>query len=389
MRVIETLKRLFISHSSTDKALVDRLAADLRRKGVEVWSYFDGLTPGTPDWEAAVRNAIDQSFALLLVASPASRQSPYVRSEVLLAEAKKIPIYAVWAAGQQWIDSVPMSLAHVQYQDIRSENYDEGLRVLMKEMDRVRMTLPNHFLYKEYHRCFDDWRVLRLEARELAIELSEVRGETVYVGSKPLPDGFIAIMLTPQSDIASISQSSDAIALRPTAFACTYEMIDAIFMEYLHASYPPLTYGQTWFLRTDYDSYRRFVLPWSWITNNEPLAGWTTLMAEPPSFYGIVTGVRWTVSAKKPEYPVVLTANDQETLDAMKQMKFMGKAKRLNAIEYVPPVAAEVMRFGLMEFFDDTDDFLKARGGAGRILALKEPRCEEVRELIGRYSHKH
>jgi hypothetical protein len=80
MPVIDTLKRLFISHSSTDKGFVDRLAADLRQQGVEPWVYFEGLTPGTADWEAAVRNAIDQSFALLLVASPASRQSPYVRS---------------------------------------------------------------------------------------------------------------------------------------------------------------------------------------------------------------------------------------------------------------------------------------------------------------------
>ena len=86
--------------------------------------YLECLTPGTADWEAAVRNAIDQSFALLFVASPASRQSPYCRSEVLLAEVKKIPIYAVWAVGEQWIDAVPMNLACVQYQDLRGENYE-------------------------------------------------------------------------------------------------------------------------------------------------------------------------------------------------------------------------------------------------------------------------
>jgi hypothetical protein len=146
MQVIETIKRLFISHSSTDKAFVDRLVADLRRQAIEIWAYFEGLIPGTPDWETAVRNAIDRSFSLLLVASPASRLSPYVRSEILLDQAKKLPIYAVWAAGEEWIDSVTMSLAYVQYQDLRHENYDEGLKVLVRELQCLGMKIPTHFL---------------------------------------------------------------------------------------------------------------------------------------------------------------------------------------------------------------------------------------------------
>jgi hypothetical protein len=67
---IETFKKVFISYSREDSDFVSLLAADLRRKVLEVWIDFEGLTPGTPDWETAVRESIEESFATLLIATP-------------------------------------------------------------------------------------------------------------------------------------------------------------------------------------------------------------------------------------------------------------------------------------------------------------------------------
>jgi hypothetical protein len=378
---IDTLKRLFISHSSTDKDFVDRLARDLRRQGVELWVYFEGLSPGTRDWEAAVRHAIDQSVALLLIASPASRQSPYVRSEVMLAEAKKLPIYAVWAAGEEWIDSVPMNLAYVQYQDLRGEKYGEGLKVLVRELDRGRMTLPSHFLYRGYYRRFDDLRKLRLEGREVACEYRDTSG-TFYIGSKPLPNGYGVILSASRFDFMGTSESWDAITLKPSTFASTYQLINEIFLEYLRAMYPPLAYGERWFLKDDSDFFARLILPWQWITNKKPPGGWTSPMVEPPSAYGLVPGSTWTISAEGPKSPIVFAANDEEILRLMTtKVKFVLAAQRQGDLLEVEPDPAQVARFKFTHFLE-AHRWLADMGLARKILAPKEPFSEGFSELL-------
>jgi hypothetical protein len=97
-------------------------------------SIFRDCSQALPNWESAVREAIEESFAFLLIASPDSRRSPYVRSELLLAQARELPIYALWAAGESWIDSIPMSLAHIQYLDFRDRAYADGLHTLIEEL---------------------------------------------------------------------------------------------------------------------------------------------------------------------------------------------------------------------------------------------------------------
>jgi nitrile hydratase alpha subunit len=100
-----------VSYSREDHRFVETLASDLRKSAFELWLDFEGLQPGTPDWESAVREAIEESFAFLLKASPDSRRSSYVRSELLLAQTRELPIYALWAGGESWIDSIPMETA--------------------------------------------------------------------------------------------------------------------------------------------------------------------------------------------------------------------------------------------------------------------------------------
>ena len=312
MPVIETIKRAFLSYSARDRACVNRLVADLRRNGVEVWVDFEGLVPGTPDWETSIRHAVDQSFSLLLVASPNSRQSPYVRSEVLLAQSKGLPIYAVWAAGEEWIDSIPLSLAHVQYQDLRGAAYDEGLKTLLRELERWRMTLPRHFLYKDFYRRFADKKAIRIDGRE--------RVDSTYsvpIGRKPIPDGFIMIIRKSMVGFWETSESCDAIAVKPSAYSTANQVINEIYLEYLKDDYPPFTYGDRWLLREDTWDIKRLALHWSYVLGDVRPNGVRLLsqMVEPPEVYGLVAeGTRWMISEGRPAHPVVFAAHDLKIL---------------------------------------------------------------------------
>jgi len=118
---------VFVSYAHADQEFVVRLLADLAARGVSCWVDRQGLPPGTPDWEQAVREAVRDCRALLLVASPDSRQSRYVKAELGLAELHGCTVYPLWAAGEQWLESIPLGLSTAQFVDARGERYDRGL----------------------------------------------------------------------------------------------------------------------------------------------------------------------------------------------------------------------------------------------------------------------
>jgi hypothetical protein len=89
------------------------------------------LTPGTPDWEEAVREAIRKAQAVVLVASPQSRQSRYVKDELRIAELYQRPIYPLWAEGEQWIEAIPLGMGGTQYSDARGASYQQGVQALV------------------------------------------------------------------------------------------------------------------------------------------------------------------------------------------------------------------------------------------------------------------
>jgi len=118
---------IFVSYAHADQAFVARLLTDLAELTVPCWVDHQGLPPGTPDWEQAIREAIHACRALLLVASPDSRRSRFVKAELDVAELHGRPILPLWAAGEAWIESIPLGLSTAQFVDARGERYGQGL----------------------------------------------------------------------------------------------------------------------------------------------------------------------------------------------------------------------------------------------------------------------
>src|SRR5437870_3443847 len=79
---------VFLSHSSNDKCMVTKLAADLVTRGVPVW--FDSWELETGDsLFQRIFDGIDQSTFLILALSPSSVQSKCVIRELNAALAKE------------------------------------------------------------------------------------------------------------------------------------------------------------------------------------------------------------------------------------------------------------------------------------------------------------
>ncbi|GEM_PF-3132244 len=128
---------VFVSYSRQDAAVARRVKAALEARGICVWMDEKGIRPGTPDWEAALRDAIKQSAALVLIASPNSRQSSYVKDELRLADTYQSHIYALWVLGEKWIESIPLGRGHTQYIDARGANEQAGIQSLIVELSAL------------------------------------------------------------------------------------------------------------------------------------------------------------------------------------------------------------------------------------------------------------
>lgn len=78
----------FISHSSKDKAFVEKLNEYLRLNGVHVWYAPEDLLPGDKIYEQ-IKRAIESFDKLLLVLSEESIKSNWVITEILNARQKE------------------------------------------------------------------------------------------------------------------------------------------------------------------------------------------------------------------------------------------------------------------------------------------------------------
>jgi hypothetical protein len=130
---------VFISYSRQDKAVMDRIAELLQERGINVWVDNEDLFPGAPSWEEEIEKAIGGASAVIVLLSPDSKKSKWVRREVAFAEQSSKRIFPVLVRGGEKT-SVPIRVFTSQRVDIR-QNEEIGLRVLCEEITRF-LTKP-------------------------------------------------------------------------------------------------------------------------------------------------------------------------------------------------------------------------------------------------------
>lgn len=101
---------IFISYSRQDRGYALRLATVMRAAGLSVW--FDALLRTGDTWPAELARRIDESDAVVVIMSEASRRSPWVQAEVRYARRAGTPLVPVLLSGAVW-----RSLSHLQAED--------------------------------------------------------------------------------------------------------------------------------------------------------------------------------------------------------------------------------------------------------------------------------
>jgi energy-coupling factor transporter ATP-binding protein EcfA2 len=140
---------VFISYSREDKVLVGRLQADLQYNGINVWIDHADLRAGTRDWEQAVRDALRNARAVVLVATPNSRRSNPVKGELAIAEMYERTIIPIWAGGDKWPDSIELDRILMQYIDARGGAYETAIMRLVTELNNIHVPMKHPKLTRE------------------------------------------------------------------------------------------------------------------------------------------------------------------------------------------------------------------------------------------------
>jgi hypothetical protein len=134
-------QQLFISHAVEDNSMALRLKKDLEYHGFQIWLDLDEIAPGV-QWDNAIRSAIRESLAILYLASPNSRSSPNVFHEIGMAKIYRCSILPLWIGGTKWADVANFGFYSVQYIDLRSDRYTDGLDRLVQLLRQLQVTHP-------------------------------------------------------------------------------------------------------------------------------------------------------------------------------------------------------------------------------------------------------
>jgi len=183
----------FISYSRADTSQKQNIIKQLRARGVNLWVDIENLIPGTPAWEREIERAIRSAKGIIVLLSPDSNNSEWVRREISFAEQHEKRIFPVLIEGDE-DDSVPLRLSSHQRVDLR-RNFSKGLDELADALkDHLGVTAIHKKVEQKTKKTFDlsagDMKKFALPAGLILIGLLCVGGITLaarLIGNINLP----------------------------------------------------------------------------------------------------------------------------------------------------------------------------------------------------------
>jgi hypothetical protein len=130
----------FISYNREDADLQQKIIAELRARGLSAWVDVENLIPGSPAWEREIERSIRAAAGVIVLLSPDSNNSEWVRREISFAEQNEKRIFPVLVKGNEDA-SIPLRLSNHQRVDLRRD-FERGLDGLANALrDHLGITL--------------------------------------------------------------------------------------------------------------------------------------------------------------------------------------------------------------------------------------------------------
>jgi len=170
---------VFVSYSRKDAGFVNRLVGDLRARRVPVWLDRSALAGGA-EWLAAIENALEDATHLVLVMSPASNRSKFVRKEALYALEEGKTVIPIRIAPCK----PPLLARDLQYIDFVEEPYEAAFLRLLAALPQLGEEPPGDEPAAGRHARF--WAALQARARpqiRLHDHLTPSRRNTLAAGA--------------------------------------------------------------------------------------------------------------------------------------------------------------------------------------------------------------
>ncbi|MCP5106171.1 MAG: TIR domain-containing protein, partial [bacterium] len=122
--------KIFISYSSRDRKIVEKIHGYLATAGLDVWRDQDRLET---DWSREIAMALTDADALCLMWSENAANSKYVQHEWLTARALEKPVY-ICRLGKY--KNYPQPLQNRQ--DVPFENIKKGSKELIRQLNNAK-----------------------------------------------------------------------------------------------------------------------------------------------------------------------------------------------------------------------------------------------------------
>lgn len=121
--------RVFLSYDSRDKQLASLLARSLASSGFDVWHHEGRVLPGD-NWARKVAEALEHSDAMVVLVSPQSMRSRFVREEINYALGSSKYAGRVVPVLVRPTDEMPWYLKKLSLVRVGKDRAEVGRRVI-------------------------------------------------------------------------------------------------------------------------------------------------------------------------------------------------------------------------------------------------------------------
>ena len=125
---------LFLSYSRKDGDAMHVVQEALREAGLSVWTD-EGLEPGRQSWQDVIAEALKQAHAMVVLLSPNSAQSTWVKNEIGFAQTLNKRIFPVLIGGEA-ATVVPIGLINAQWVEGRQDLHHAVTQELLPALRR-------------------------------------------------------------------------------------------------------------------------------------------------------------------------------------------------------------------------------------------------------------